>query len=131
MRALSYPQVEAIRRRFNTLNPYAAGTVSYLLKTELTGWCLAISAKRYAICKTERWEHIDRLTRVKVSQHGLGRYLDPTNTHEGRRDEQGQPVWILQAWLWIAKASTDPQTPTPSWSQLPAVSRITVSSTAL
>jgi hypothetical protein len=47
--ALSIAKVDAIRDRFQALNPYQPTAVPDLLKLESTGTCLAISAKRYVI----------------------------------------------------------------------------------
>ncbi|GAA4403405.1 DNA polymerase [Tsukamurella soli] len=49
VRALTPHQVEAIRRRFDTLNPYDPVAVRDILKREYDGYCVAISAKRYAL----------------------------------------------------------------------------------
>jgi len=49
VRALSHDQVEGIRRRFDTLNPYPRQLVPDLLKAETTADCYAISAKRYEL----------------------------------------------------------------------------------
>lgn len=83
---LSYDQVEQIRRRFDTLNPYDKSLVSDVLKVEETGTCYAISAKRYAI-----YEHTPDPAQPRIlkrSEHGLGRYLDPRDPdqrYDGRR----------------------------------------------
>jgi hypothetical protein len=56
--ALSYHQVEEIRARFDTLNPYNRTAVRELLKLEHTGICYAISAKRYMVyCQDEAERH--------------------------------------------------------------------------
>jgi DNA polymerase type B, organellar and viral len=47
--ALSYQEVDEIRARFDTLNPYNRAAVRELLKLEHTGICYAISAKRYVV----------------------------------------------------------------------------------
>ncbi len=47
---LSGDDVTAIRRRFDTLNPYTPGTTSNgILEVKASATCLAISAKRYAL----------------------------------------------------------------------------------
>jgi hypothetical protein len=131
VKALSYAEVTIIRRRFDALNPYQPGTVADLLKEEIAGVCLAISAKRYAIWDTLDADEIALLAPVKISQHGLGRYLDPVSPTVERRDGKGQLTWILHTWQWIAGALTDLNPPLPEWADRPAVSRITVSSAAL
>ncbi|HEX2809223.1 MAG TPA: hypothetical protein VHN80_23915, partial [Kineosporiaceae bacterium] len=131
VQALTYDQVDRIRERFRRLNPYEHAKVPDLLKRELTGTCLAISAKRYAIWDTADSAELPHELPGKVSQHGLGRYLDPVTPREDRRDDKGQLVWVLAAWQWIAAAMQDPHTPLPDWAHLPAVSRISVSSITL
>jgi hypothetical protein len=131
VKALSYADVETIRRRFQTLNPYQPGTVTDLLKREMDGICVAISAKRYAIWDTSDPLEIGWLAPVKISQHGLGRYLDPVSPTTDRRDSKGQLTWIIDIWRWIASALNDPEQPLPHWAGHPAVSRITVSSATL
>jgi hypothetical protein len=124
VRALSRPEVEEIRAAINQLNPYHRDLVPELLKQELTGDCYAISAKRYVITAPD-----GRI--LKRSLHGLGRLLDPRSPDEPRRDRDGNPIWIDEAWQWILDADRDPDAPLPDWAQLPAMSRITVSSTNL
>lgn len=131
VRALSYAQVDAIRDRFRQLNPYDPNHVPDLLKTEVDGIGLAVSAKRYGIWDTTDTPQLPHLPPVKISQHGLGRYLDPVTPREERRNAAGQLKWVLQSWQWVAAAMEDPDTALPAWADLPAVSRISVSSTTL
>jgi len=128
VRALSYAQVDAIRDRFTALNPYDPTVVPEVLKLEQTGTCYAISAKRYVIYQ----DNPDGTrTIVKRSLHGLGRYLDPINPTENRRDKDGNPRWIDDTWNWILTAHNDPGAPLPEWADRPALSRVTVSSPPL
>jgi len=128
MRALSYAQVDTIRDRFTVLNPYDPTVVPEVLKLEQTGTCYAISAKRYVIYH----DNPDGTrTIVKRSLHGLGRYLDPFNPTEDRRDKDGNPRWIDDTWHWILNADADPDAPLPEWADRPALSRVTVSSPPL
>ena len=128
VRALSYAQVDAIRDRFTALNPYDPTVVPEVLKLEQTGTCYAISAKRYVIYQ----DNPDGTrTIVKRSLHGLGRYLDPINPAENRRDKDGNPRWIDDTWNWILTAHDDPDAPLPEWADRPALSRVTVSSPPL
>lgn len=131
VRALSHADVDTIRERFLQLNPYDRTKVPDLLKVEQDGICLAISAKRYAIWDTDDPAAVGGLTPVKISQHGLGRYLDPVQPGRDRRNDKGQLTWILEAWQWVALAMGDPHAPMPDWANQPAVSRISVSSTTL
>jgi hypothetical protein len=67
----------------------------------------------------------------KRSEHGLGAYLDPVSPKAERHDANGDRTWIDDAWRWILVAHDNPESPLPAWADRPAVSRITVSSTAL
>jgi hypothetical protein len=128
IKALSYQQVDEIRTRFKGLNPYNAAAVPDLLKLEHTGMCYAISAKRYVIYSQDEAGNI---TILKRSEHGLGAYLDPLSPNQERRDPEGHRTWIDDAWRWILAAHNNPDTPLPSWADLPAISRITISSPTL
>ncbi len=87
--ALSHDEVDHIRQRFRALNPYDPSKVPDLLKHELNGLCLAISAKRYAIRNIDDPALMPVTPPVKISQHGLGRYLDPISPREERRNAAG------------------------------------------
>jgi hypothetical protein len=126
--ALSYSEVNEIRARFNSLNPYNKTAVRDLLKLEDPGMCYAISAKRYAVYRRDEAGNIEILKR---SEHGLGAYLDPLTPSQDRRDNHGNRIWIDETWRWILAAHDNPDAPLPTWADRPAVSRITISSTAL
>ncbi len=126
--ALTHRQVEAIRRRFGQLNPYDRGVVPDLLKAEERGLSYAIAAKRYVICNRDA----DGTIRIlKASEHGLGRYLDPVSPTKDRRTATGGRRWIHDVWTWILAMDAHPDAPMPDWADLPAVSRVTVSSPVL
>ena len=118
--ALSWEQVAEIVACFERLNPYdrAVGPGS-ILKIEDDNfdpvtekqrqlWCLAISAKRYALFLRDRNGEPELLRKgVNLpednadgwSEHGLGHLLNPTDpTSEDRG-------WIAQAWLGIVRRS--------------------------
>jgi hypothetical protein len=128
IKALSCQQVEEIRTRFNSLNPYSTTAIPDLLKLEHTGVCYAISAKRYVVYNQDVGGNI---TIDKRSEHGLGAYLDPLTPNDERRDAKGNRIWIDEVWRWILAAHDNPDTPLPAWAGRPAISRITVSSTAV
>ena len=140
IRALSWEQVAEIVAQFARLNPYDRGAVPHsILKVEddnfdpATGkqrqlWCLAISAKRYALflrdCNAE-----PELLRKGInngedgwSQHGLGHLLNPSDpTSEDRS-------WIAQAWLGIVRRSLALATEPLPFADRVALGQITVSS---
>ena len=131
IRALSHAQVDTIRERFTALNPYRAGAVPDLLKVEATGTCYAISAKRYVVYRPHPTDPTGEDEIIKRSEHGLGSYLDPHSPREDRRDHHGNRVWITEAWRWILTTHHHPDTPLPDWADLPALSRVTISSPPL
>lgn len=125
VRLLAYTQVEDIRERFNTLNPYDTSIVPDLLKQEwpkpddnspvfITG----ISAKRYAVYRRDG----NRIEIVKRSEHGLGLYSNPL-TPDPEIENAKKPDWYASVWEWIIRTEIDGQRlPKPDWFWLPAVS---------
>ncbi len=128
IKALTFTDVETIRRRFDQLNPYDREAVPELLKREERGLCYAIAAKRYVLYAPSPDGGIDI---IKASEHGLGRFLDPLSPHTERRVAGGGRQWIHDAWTWILTAHDDPDAPLPAWADLPALSRVSVSSPVL
>jgi hypothetical protein len=132
-RVLPWAEVEAIRRRFETLNAYDRDAVpGSILKLEdanldATGaerelWCFAISAKRYALYTIdERGEP----SLVKWSEHGLGHLLNPTDPEADDRD------WIRGIWEGLIREALGLPVTEPVWLDRPAIGRLTVSSPAL
>ena len=131
IRALSWQQVDAISQRFELLNPYDQNIVrSSILKIEDDNfdtetnkrrqlWCIAISAKRYALFLRDRK---GTSTIIKYSEHGLGHLLNPTDTNGEDRE------WIKHVWQKIVRHSlTLPAADLP-FERIPAVGRVTVSS---
>ncbi len=143
IRALSWEQVEAIVKRFQSLKPYDPKAIRQsILKIEddnfdpTTGkqrqlWCLAISAKRYALFLRNRvGEPILLRESVnngsdKWSEHGLGHLLNPT--HPAAQDRS----WIGAAWLNMIRRSLALPTKPLGFEKRMAVGRITVSSPAV
>jgi hypothetical protein len=142
IKTLSWAQVRQIVDRFEKLNPYDRTAVSgSILKIEDCNfdpetkrqrelWCIAISAKRYALfvkdksgrpvllrqgvnCEENRW-----------SEHGLGHLLNPSDPDKDDRN------WISDVWVWTPKHRPTKRMPVP-FVNVPAVGRLTVSSPAL
>jgi hypothetical protein len=135
IRALSFEQVETIRRRFEALNPYdpdvASGSIlevedeNYTDKTRTTRrqlHCLAISAKRYVLYELTG---DGQPVLVKWSGHGLGHLLNPTDPDSEDRD------WTRQAWEWLLRKQLGLPAPEPSWLDQPAIGRHSISGPAL
>lgn len=143
IKALSWKQVEDIAKGFATLNPYDCDVIpGSILKIEndnfdpKTGkqrqlYCLAISAKRYALFLKDR-RGSPELLRNGISngtdgwsEHGLGHLLNPTDPEiEDRK-------WIGQAWLQIVLKALEKPTQDLEFENRPAVGRVTVSSPAV
>lgn len=142
IRALSWAQVDAILKRFQSLKPYDPRAIpGSILEIEddnfdpKTGkqrqlWCLAISAKRYALFLRDRAGEPTLLREGvnndsdKWSEHGLGHLLNPT-------DPVAQDRWIGAAWLNMIHRSLALPTKPLGFEKRIAVGRITVSSPAV
>lgn len=143
VRALSWTQVEDIRDRFASLNPYDPTAVKgSVLKIEDDHWdphtkqprivyCLAISAKRYVLFVLEV-DGTPTLLRKDVnnhedrwSEHGLGHLMNPSDPTSDDR------AWIGQEWLRLVRDALGLPTKIPAYAARPAVGRITVSSPAV
>ncbi len=143
VKALSWEHVTEIVKRFAPLNPYDRDAVwGSILKIEAdnfdpkTGrqrqlWCLAISAKRYALFLRNRDGDPILLRKGenngedRWSEHGLGHLLNPTNP---RSDDRS---WIAQVWLRMIRRSLGLTTKSLPFQKRPAVGRITISSPAV
>lgn len=128
IRALTYAQVDQIRDQFNQLNPYAPSLVSDLLKVEDrgTGWCICLAAKRYAIFNNGADGSIEIL---KATEHGLGQLIDPIDPRADTvKSASGCRWWIEDVWRWIIRTVTGQPAELPVWANLPACSRLAISS---
>jgi hypothetical protein len=143
IRALSWEEVKEIVALFDRLNPYDRTSVKdTVLKIEPDNydpvteeqrqlWCLAISAKRYALFllgpngEPELLRpgiNIPEDSAVGWSEHGLGHLLNPIDpTSE-------DSSWIAQAWLGIIRRSLGLATEPLPFANRVAVGQITVSS---
>jgi len=131
IKALSWAQVREIAESFAALNPYDRSAVpGSVLKIEddnfdpKTGrqrqlYCLAISAKRYALFLQDGG---GEPVLLRWSEHGLGHLLNPTDPESEDRD------WIRQAWLNIVRRSLGMSTGKMGFEGSPAVGRVTISS---
>ena len=145
IKALSWKQVEDISKQFDALNPYDRDAVpTSILKLEDDNYddpetrkhqrqlyCLAISAKRYALfLRDKRGSPV--LLRKGVnnkedrwSEHGLGHLLNPTDPESEDRE------WIAQAWLGMIRKALGLSTQNPNFGQQPAVGRTSITSPAV
>ncbi len=113
-------------------------------------WCYAIASKRYALYRRtaqgpqlvqladapeESDTNSDTVNRAATeeladwSEHGLGLYLDPTDTKE--RDIKRRRLWVRDAWQWIlTSALTDTTPKQPPWADRYALTQFSVSTPA-
>ena len=143
IRALTWAQVDEIVALLDRLNPYDRAAVKEpILKIESDNrdpktneqrqlWCLAISAKRYALFLRDRNGEPVLLRKGvnngedgedRWSEHGLGHLLNPSDPEGDDRS------WIAQAWLAIVLRSLGLAAAPLSIADRVAVGQITVSS---
>ncbi|MCW2689593.1 MAG: hypothetical protein JWR37_4483 [Mycobacterium sp.] len=128
IRALPYQQVDAIRHRFNDLNPYDPQAVAEVLKAEVDAHCYAVAAKRYALFRDDE-TGLPRLVQASEHapcSHGLGHLLNPIDPDH---DPDG-PRWIVQLWEHELAKELTPQLagPAPDWYTRPTLSRLNATS---
>lgn len=141
--ALTWRQVRQIVEKFEALNPYDRKIIPRsILKIEddnfdpKTGkqrliYCLAISAKRYALFLWPK-NRMPQLLREgknnakdRWSRHGLGHLLNPTDPDASDRD------WTAAVWEMIIRKSCGFRPTESKFKHLPAIGRTTVSSPGL
>jgi hypothetical protein len=143
IRALAWRQVRRIVAKFEALNPYDRKVIAgSVLKIEEDNfdpesgeqrqlYCLAISAKRYALfLKNDDGEPAllrDSINNKKDrwSRHGLGHLLNPVDPEAPDRD------WTASVWEKIVRRALGLTAKEPQFAHLPAIGRITVSSPSL
>jgi hypothetical protein len=159
VKALSWSDVQKISDAFRTLNPYDQRVVSSsVLKIEKDNfdpitrkqrqlWCVAVSAKRYALFLRSRAgepvllrapDSDDEEERIRAfksgqanneddrwSEHGLGHLVNPTDPESDDRE------WIAQVWQNIARRTLGLPTRRLGFERLPAIGRIAITSAPL
>jgi hypothetical protein len=143
IRVLTWKQVDQIVARFEALNPYDRSVIcGSVLKIEednrdpKTGkrrqlYCLAISAKRYALflmSENKRPVLLREETNNKKdrwSRHGLGHLLNPTDPEASDRN------WTCAVWNAIIRKAVGLSAKQLIFANLPAIGRTTVSSPSL
>jgi hypothetical protein len=130
LRALSWGEVEAIRKSFASLNPYnpdlLRGSILELEKENRDEagqrqlWCFAVSAKRYALYTLDAAGEPEL---VKWSEHGLGGfYLSPLGPEEESRD------WVREVWeLIVREDALGMAVDWPTWLDRPALTQFAAS----
>ncbi len=132
-RALSWDEVETLRGRFESLNPYDRGLVpGSILELEKvnkdndTGerrqlHCFAISAKRYALYTLDESGEPNL---VDWKEHGLGGfYLSPVDPEDDENRD-----WVKELWEVIVREDgLGLPAKQPNWLKRPALTRWTAS----
>ena len=140
VKALTWTQVKAIVKRFETLNPYnreiIRGSVLKIeddnrdpeTKRQRQIYCLAISAKRYALFVLSK-DGEPKLLREgqnnekdRWSRHGLGHLLNPSDPEASDRN------WTAAVWNSIIRKTLGKKTTNLPFTSKPAIGRTTVSS---
>ena len=132
LRALSWDEVEAIRGRFESLNPYerelVPGSILELEKVNRDEHgerrqlhCFAISAKRYALYTIDEAGEPEL---VDWKEHGLGGfYMSPLNP-----DDDENRDWVKELWEVIVREDgLGLPARRPAWLGRPALTRWTAS----
>lgn len=143
IKALSWRQIDELSAKFLRLSPYDQTAIKgSVLKIEednfdpVTGkqrqlYCLAISAKRYALFLFNARNEPELLMKGlnnnadRWSKHGLGHLLNPIDLKSEDRN------WIAQVWEGIIRRSLHLHTRSLKFESLPAVGRISISSPAI
>ncbi|MBB5338395.1 hypothetical protein [Tunturiibacter gelidoferens] len=143
IKTISRAEVKGLAKRFESLNPYDREAVSgSILKIEecnfdpTTGgqreiWCLAISAKRYALFIKDTAGMPSLLRKGKNSskdhwsEHGLGYLLNPSDLESEDRN------WIAQIWQSIISNRLGIKTAKVDFENIPAIGRVTITSPAI
>jgi hypothetical protein len=148
IKLLCWADVDAIRGRLNTLNPYDRELVPDLVRLEDENFAplpgpgdrvdrdrridlrgMAISTKRFALYESGP---DGRAVLRKRSEHGLGVLLDPTRVPHPQDDDEGAQDWIDVAWQRLVARVRDAEPgPEPAWFERPALSQLGCSSPAL
>jgi hypothetical protein len=139
VQALTWSGVDGIVQRFALLNPYdpnvVLGSILKIEKENLDAnrnrrqlWCWSISTKRYCLFAREGASEeaapdgtLGVPVLIKVSEHGLGHLLNPTNPDDTSND------WITEAWNYILRQELGLSVEEPHWLDRPALTRVTAS----
>lgn len=123
VRALSYAQVESIRRTINALNPFDRDAVPEILKLEATATCLAVSVKRYALYDLDEEGEPVFLDDHLPSENGLGHFLNPADPGSPSKD------WIKDVWRVVIGHAYGREVVRPAWIDRPTMVKTAISST--
>ena len=137
IRALSFAEVDSIRKRFESLNPWRKTLNTPFLKLEEENFnshgnrqklnFYGISAKLYCLFTLEG----NRLLVRKPSGHGLGFLQAPYTIADwqrrtGRKWKENLPPWVYEAWHFILSRELGLPYRPPAWFKQPAVMAVPI-----
>lgn len=123
VRALSFGDVESLRKQINALNPFDLEAVPHILKREADAMCFAVSVKRYALYELDAEGRILFVDGHPPSENGLGHFLNPAEHRSANKE------WVKDVWRVIIGRALGHAVVEPSWFGRPTMVRTTVSST--
>ncbi len=133
-RVLSWNEVNAIVKRFESLNPYSQKIVlGSILKVHKLNWNekkerrqlygYSIAAKRYAIYEKKQ----AKMEIIEPKAHGLGYFHPPKDSPGGWGHDHDVPQWIFETWDYIMRGTLKLKRKKPSWFGLPVMMKLTLS----
>ena len=137
IRALSFAEVDSIRKRFESLNPWGKTLKTPFLKLEIENFDASddrqqlnfygISAKLYCLFNLDG----NRLLVRKPSGHGLGFLQAPYTIADwqrrtGRKWGENLPPWIFEVWHFILSRELGLPYGPPAWFKQPAVMAVPI-----
>jgi hypothetical protein len=137
IRALSFAEVDRIRKRFEPINPWRKTLKTPFLKLEKENFdthgnrqplnFYGISAKLYCLFNLEG----NKLLVCKPSGHGLGFLQAPYTIADwqrrtGRKWKENLPPWIYEAWHFIVSRELGLPHRPPGWFKQPAVMTVPI-----
>jgi len=136
VKALSWGEVDQIRQRFESLNPWRKLNTPFLkLERENLGsdgqrqqlYAYCVSSKLYCLYNLDG----DRLVVRKPSGHGLGFLQAPYTVSEwqrrkGRKWKESLPPWIFEAWHFVLSQELGLPHRRPAWSKQLAVMTVPI-----
>jgi hypothetical protein len=137
IRALSFAEVDRIRKRFESLNPWRKKLKTPFLKLEKENFDMhgnrqqlnfyGISAKLYCLFNLEG----NKLLVRKPSGHGLGFLQAPYTiadwqSRTGRKWKENLPPWVFEAWHFILSRELGLPHVSPAWFKQPAVMTVPI-----
>jgi hypothetical protein len=137
IRALSFAQIDSIRKRFEPLSPWRKTLKAPFLKLEKENFdangnrqqlnFYGISAKLYCLFDLEG----NRLLVRKPSGHGLGFLQAPYTIADwqrrtGQKWKEDLPPWVFEAWHFILSRELGLPHKPPRWLKQPAVMSVPV-----